>query len=528
MVVVGGGIVGAGAARDAALRGLSCLLLERGDWASGTTGRAAGVMHGGLRFARQRKLHLALECTRERDILLQMAPHLIQPLPVVLPFWDKGRVGLWRVRMGFRLFDLLSMGRGTPHHDLLGPRDALRRVPALRADGLSGAGLFYDSQVLLPHRLVMEHVLSAREYGAACLNYHELTAVRKTDRGFELEVRNHLSGETVGFETRSLLNAAGAWADEVGERVRPGWRPRVRNLKGCQVWIDTDLEAAVWAEVDPAEPPLLVLPRDGPAVAGWVQSPWDGDPAGVRPEPSDVERLAGRIREVLPGALARRGALLRAEAGVWAVPRSREPGTLASLPCVRGVEEDLATPGFFTLLGGNLTLFRRLAEEGVDAACRHLGHKVPSSTDRVPLFGGGFRDRVIFRENLVECTERIPNLPRPVVDHLVGLYGRKCCEVIELGIEREEWRDKVAPGCPDYRVQVIYAVRREDARHLDDVLLRRLRVSLGPDRGLGAAEPVARLMAGELGWDEATVRAEVERFREIVEREMAPVREVEA
>ncbi len=518
VAVIGGGVVGAAAARDAALRGLSCVLLERGDWASGASGKAVGLVHGGLRFARARKFQAALECQKERDVLLHLAPHLVRPVPVVLPVFQGETPGLWRLRAGFALFDLLSHGRGTPHKAILNPGEALRRAPVLREGGLCGAGLFYDSQILFPFRLVLDLMLSAREHGATCRNYHEVLRIRPRNGGFELEVRDGEAGRTQTLNARTVINAAGPWVDEVGRRFRADWNPVARTFHACQVWIDADLDTAVWVDADP---PLLSLPRNGQVVVGWVLSPGAGDD----PRTEEVRALVRRAARYVPGLAPLEGSVILAEAGTWAMPRSATERDARWIPCARSAVGDRRAPGFVSLVGANLSLFRRLAEEGVDAVSRVLGHPVEGSADRVPLFGGGFRDPVIFRENLVECTQRMDRFPRSVIDHLVALYGRKCCDVMELGMDDPDLLETLGPGASDYRAQVAYAVRREDARHLDDVMFRRLRAGLRPDRGVELAGAVADIMARELGWEEARRREELDRFHSLVHAQMAAARE---
>ncbi len=521
LAVVGGGIVGAAAARDAALRGLRVLLLERGDWASGTTGIAAGLVHSGFRFARDRKFHLALQCLREWETLHRLAPHLVQPLAVLIPVYRGGRLSLRRIRWGFRFYDWLSFGSGGPPRQILSAREAVRRAPALSEEGLLGAGLFYDFRCLFPARLVLEHVRSAQEEGADCRNYHEVTSIRRVAEGFELEVEDRESAGRSCVRARAVVNAAGPWIDEVGRRLTPDWPGRVRLLRGTHVWVDADLDVAVWHE---GYPPCFGIPRAQHVLAGWDLAEISAPDEGVRPRAGDLVAWLGEARRRIPGLVPDPSRLLLAETGAWAVPR-KDGRPSGDLPCEYEAVEEGGISGFVTLAGGNLTLFRRLAENGVDAVCKRLGVNRPGTTDRTPLAGGGFRDQVIFRENLVECTENLPRIPRPVVDHLVGLYGRKACEVLELGLSDEELRERVGPDAQDHLAQVVYAVRAEQARHLDDVLLRRLSTTIRPDRGLGVAEAVSRVMARELGWEEPRRREELERFRAQIGAQMDAVRE---
>jgi glycerol-3-phosphate dehydrogenase len=521
LAVIGGGITGAGVARDAALRGLSCLLLEKNDFSAGTSAKTTRLIHGGLRYLERGDLQLVAESLRERETLLRMAPHLIRPIPILLPVYAGDRRPLWKIRAGLTLYDLLSLGKGTPHYGVLGRREALRKSPGLNPDKLLGAGLFYDYQILLPERLVLENIFSAREHGAYCLNYHEVLAISEEDGGFGLQVRDRQTGSEHRFTARVVVNAAGPWADQVGARYRSDLAPKVRATKGAHVVVDADLDHAVFTASPRDERLFFSLPLEGLTLVGTTDTFWEGTPDGAAPDADDVDYLLEGLQKLLPGRRFQGSDVLWAYAGLRPLALTGKKASPSSLSRRHVLHREGPEGRFLTIVGGKYTTFRKMAEEAVDAACRALAFPVPGSTERVPLFGGGLADAVIFRENVCECTQKIPNLPREVVDHLVSLYGRRCCDVIDVGLERPEWREILAPGYRDYRAQVAYAVRREDAHHLDDVLLRRLRTGVSLDLGLSAAPEVARIMADELGWDEGTRRAELERFREILQREMA-------
>jgi len=521
LAVIGGGITGAGVARDAALRGLSCLLLEKGDFGSGTSAKTTRLVHGGLRYLESGDLHLVSESLRERELLLRMAPHLIHPIPILLPVYAGDRRPLWKIRAGLWAYDLLSLGKGTPHYRVLDRRGTLRKSPVLHAEGLRGAGLFYDYQIPFPERLVLENIFSAREHGAYCINYHEVTRVAEQEEGFRLDVRDVLSGAAHHFSARVVINAAGPWADRVTSLYREDLARKVRLTKGVHVVVDADLDHAVLTASPRDDRLFFTIPLEGLTLVGTTDTFWEGDPDQVAPAAEDVDYLLASLQKLLPGRRFGAEDVLWGYAGLRPLALTRRKGAPSSLTRRHVLHREGPQGRFLTIVGGKYTTFRKMAEEAVDAACHILKRSVAGTTDHVPLFGGGLKDRIIFRENLCECTQRIPDLPREVVDHLVGIYGRRCCDVIEVGLGRTEWREAIAPGLLDLRAQVAYAVRREDAHHLDDVLLRRLRASVSLDLGLSAAPAVARLMADELGWDEAGQRAEVERFRHILARDMA-------
>lgn len=522
VIVVGGGITGAGIARDASLRGLSCLLLERADFSSGTSSKTTRLVHGGLRYLEHGDLHLVAESLRERELLLHMAPHLIHPIPILLPVYRGDARKLWKIRVGLRLYDLLSLGKGTPHYSILPPRSVLRKAPFLAEEGLRGAGLFYDYQVPLPERLVLESIFSAREHGAYCLNYHEVTDIEEEDSGLRVRARDVLDGSDHAYSARVVVNAGGVWADRISALYREGLAPKVRPTKGAHIVVDADLDHAVFSSSTRDNRLFFTLPLEGLTLVGTTDTPWVGDPDGSDPDSDDVDYLLQGLRSLHPGRDFRSSDVLWAYAGLRPLAVSRRVGDPSSLSRRHTLHREGRDGRFLTIVGGKYTTFRKMAEDTVDEACAILKRPIRCSTAQVPLFGGGMRDRVIFREHLCESTQKIPHLPRHVVDHLVGIYGRRCCEVIDLGLENESWRERITPDYPDYRAQVVYAVRHEDAHHIDDVVFRRLRMGISPDRGLSGGEIVARLMAEELGWSENEYRQELERFQARVAAETHP------
>lgn len=521
VAVIGGGITGAGVARDAALRGLSCLLLEKGDFAAGTSSRTTRLVHGGLRYLETGDLHLVAESLRERELLLRMAPHLVHPLPILLPAYRGDRRPLWKIRLGLLLYDILSMGKGTPRYGVLGPREVLGKAPPLQEAGLLGAGFFYDYQIPFPERLVLENIFSARENGAYCLNYHEVRAISDHADGFALQVRDELTGAAHEFHARTVVNAGGPWADQIGARYRDDLRRKVRATKGAHIVVEADLGHAVLTASPEDERLFFTLPLEGLTLVGTTDTFWEGPPDEARPEAEDADYLLAGLRKLMPGRSFDRSDVLWGYAGLRPLALSESKGAPSTLTRRHVVHREGPGGRFLTIVGGKYTTFRRMAEDVVDAACRALGVNRGCTTDRVPLFGGGLKDRVIFRENLCECTHRLPDLSRDTVEHLVTMYGRRCCDLIDVASREPYWRELIHPAYGDVRAQVAYAVRQEDAHHLDDVILRRLRMSVSPDLGRTAAEPVARIMARELGWDEGTIRAEVEAFLATLERDMA-------
>ncbi len=459
-----------------------------------------------------------MACLRERDLLLEQAGHLLRPLPVLLPIYRSGLRKLWKLRVAMRLYDAIGVDSLGQTHRVLGRRQTQDLAPELPAEGLEGAGLLHDHLFPMPERLVFENLLSAQEHGARCLNYHEVLGVRAGADGLDIEVRDVLGGRVLGCRASMVVNATGPWADRTLSRFVPGLPARVLPTKGVHVAVSGSRNYALFSERTGDGQLRFSVPLAGFTLVGATSSPWEADPATATPEPRDVDAL-------LDGALHLRTGpgdtvALWAYAGVRPLAGQPAAGGRTLLDPHHVLYRDGNGGRFLTLAGGKLTTYRRTAEEIVDEVCLGLGVSTESRTDRTPLYGGGTGDRTVFRESLCECTERIPNLPRRIVEHLVELYGRKCCRVLDLALANPGWEEPVAPGYRDFRAQIVYAVRTEHARRLDDVILRRLSTALSADRGTAAARPVAEAMGAELGWDASRVREEVERFHDLVAREI--------
>lgn len=516
LIVIGGGIAGSGVARDAALRGLSCLLVDKDDFSSGSSSKTSRVVHGGLSHLERGEFNLALETMHERDLLVRMAPHLLSPMPLLMPVFRTGPHKLWKVHLALRLYDWANLGRVSGQFEILDPASTRAALPTLRLDDLQGAALFREYQLCFPERLVLENILSAREHGAFCLNYHEVLAIEDGQDHLRVMVRDVLEGTVHRATARVVVNAAGVWADAVSDRYQKGLAPKVHPMRGAHLVIKSGLDRPVCAFSKADGRLFFAVPLEGLLLLGLARSDTPADIDDASPTKHEAEVLAEEFRRLLPRIPVSARDFCWAQAGLHPLAIQEGKGDLF-VPSHRHILRQEGSAGrFLTVVGATFSTFRKMAEETVDAACKLLRHPIPSSTDRVPFFGGGFRDSVVYRENLCEWSKGIPDLPRESLDHLIGLYGRRCCEVIHTSRGCDEWREPVASGYRDIKAQVVYAVRSEDAHHLSDVILRRLRMGLSEDRGLAGAPAVAEIMASELGWDEKTKRSEVEAFEELL------------
>ncbi len=528
VLVVGGGIVGVGAALDAVTRGLKVGLVEQRDLASGTSSRSSKLVHGGLRYLEMFDFALVKEALEERGLLLtRLAPHLVRPVPFLYPLehaWERPYVGA-----GIALYDAMAMtgkyDMGVPKHKHIFRKQLARMAPDIRTDNLHGAIRYYDCQVD-DARLVMAIARTAANNGAHVATRTKVTGfLREGDRVVGVSARD-LEGQ-VDLEIRAkvVINAAGVWTDEVQDLIGGEAHLDVDASKGIHLVVPKDRIRSECGFITKTEKSVLfVIPWDQFWIIGTTDTAWDFDLAHPAASKADIDYLLGHVNRLLKDPLDHRDVI-----GVWAglrpllkpMRKEGEMGETTKLSREHTVANPV--PGLVLVAGGKLTTYRVMAKDAVDHALRHSlgdsGTTPASITDRVPLMGAwGFEART----NQRVAISRSSGLDIGVVDHLLGRYGGLVDEVLALIDARADLAlGEPLEGAEHYlRAEVLYAVTHEGARHLDDVLARRTRVSIETfDRGVTAARPAAELMAGALGWDDAQLEDEVDHYLRRVEAE---------
>lgn len=522
VLVVGGGIVGAGAALDAVTRGLSVGLLEQRDLASGTSSRSSKLVHGGLRYLEMLDFGLVKEALEERGLLLtRLAPHLVRPVPFLYPLtkaWERPYVGA-----GVALYDAMAMtgkyDMGVPKHKHLFRKQLARMAPDVRTEDLHGAIRYYDCQVD-DARLVMTIARTAANNGAHIATRTKVTGfLREGDRVVGVTARDLENDVDLEVRARVVINAAGVWTDEVQELIGGDATLEVDASKGVHLVVPRDRIRSECGFITKTEKSVLfVIPWGAFWIIGTTDSPWDLDLAHPAASRQDIDYLLGHVNALLRDPLDHRDVV-----GVYAglrpllkpVVRKGEQGETTKLSREHTVANPV--PGLVLVAGGKLTTYRVMARDAVDHAIRDVPGALPSITERVPLLGAwGYEARTNQRVAL----SRESGIEIGMVDHLLGRFGGLVDEVLELVRERPALAEPLT-GAPLYlAAEVVYAVSHEGARHLDDVLTRRTRISIETfDRGVASARPAAELMAGELGWDAATVDDEIDHYLRRVEAE---------
>jgi len=505
VVVIGGGITGAAAVRDAALRGLSAALFEKGDFSSGTTSKTSRLIHGGLRYLEGFHVGLVSESLRERDWLATRLPHLLRPVPILIPVYRGDRRGMALVGIGMCLYDFLARRKATPHYGTVPAAEATRRVPGLRVEGLAGAAVFYDYQILVPERLVIENLLSAAAPGrgrpGALVRNH--AAVEEIAFGppagapgkgaIRLRVRDARTGGVETVSAAALINATGPWADRTrrmagleGELLYP--------TKGAHVVLPGASPHALFVASAADDRMFFILPFDGRLLVGTTDTAYPGDPDGAEASPEDVAYLLAGARRILPDAPLFRESPLYTYAGVRPLLKGKGP-TASHLPRKHGVFREGPGGCFVTVAGGKMTTFRKMAADAVDAACEALGRKGACVSADEPFpgeIGGGMEGAETFVRDLAEAHRA----PAALCRHLVSLYGRRAVRVLEIAGETPELLRPLSPASPDIAAQAVLAAREEWAEFPEDAVLRRMHLGITADRGGSALSAVARLLAG--------------------------------
>jgi glycerol-3-phosphate dehydrogenase len=517
VVVVGGGVTGAGAAVDAATRGLSVALIEARDWAAGTSSRSSKLFHGGLRYLEQLEFGLVREALRERELMLtRLAPHLVKPVPFLYPLTHRG----WErpyVASGLTLYDTIGGHTSLPRQKHLSRRAALRMFPGLRDDAFVGAVRYFDAQVDdARHTLTVAR--TAARYGAVVRTSTQAVGfVRESDRIVGVTVRDAEDGQETTVRAGVVINCTGVWTDGIQAMSGGRGRFRVRASKGVHIVVARErITGDAGLILRTPSSVLFVIPWKNHWLIGTTDTDWNLDLAHPAATKSDIDYLLGCVNAVLVSPLTHDDI-----EGVYAGLRpllageSEETSALSREHAVARV-----VPGLVSIAGGKYTTYRVMAADAIDAGGEELLKRVaPSCTDRVPLLGA---DGFFAMQNQIESLGAEYGLHPYRVRHVLDRYGSMIRDVLEPGLADRALL-KTVPGAPDYLLaEIHYAVTHEGALHLEDVLTRRTRISIEyPHRGVESAPAVAELVGAILGWSEEQQATEVAGYVARVEAERA-------
>ncbi len=518
LIIIGGGITGAGVARDASLRGLTCLLLEKGDFASGVTSKSTRLIHGGLRYLANFEIDLVAESLRERAILRRQAPYLIHPMPILIPIYQGDPHGRAVISLGIHLYDLLSRDSDVPHYFTSNREKTLGFEPRLKQEGLAGSALFYDHQILMPERLVIENVVSARNAGAQLLNYIRAEKIESTDNGVIVTARDALSGTIHHYRSKVLINAAGPWIDAVRQAGDINRRKIIHPTKGIHIVMPKLTDQALFVTSRDGRM-FFIIPLGAYSLIGTTDTKYEGDLDDVHADEQDVDYLITESKRVLPRLNIKREAILYTYAGIR--PLAFSGASESKISRKHRIVKEGRSGKIITIAGGKLTTYRNMAKDVVDAACNALGSKAQCVTDRLPLAGSLPMDYDSYIQGAVpELSSRHRASPE-LVRHLIGFYGSRTGQVLDLMKTDDSLAEAISQESHDIYAQVIYSVREEGARTLSDVILRRMHIGMTASRGAAQAEKIAEIAGRELGWGDDERHHRIAEFKKTLAKEKA-------
>ncbi len=511
ILIVGGGITGAGIARDAAMRGYKTALVDKGDFASGTSSKSSRLVHGGVRYLEQFEFGLVFEASRERRTLWQIAPHLVRPLPFLFPVYRDARWPSWMINLGLWMYDALSLFRNFKHHEMFSNQEIARRMQGIDLTNINGGAHYYDGQVD-DARLTLETIRSAHRHGAVMANYVQVDELLKKD-GRVVGARTHetLRGERLDIYARIVVNATGPWTDTLLQLDDPRSPKRMRPTKGIHLFVPRDKIGGDSAVAFPAHSDgrlMFVIPWGQFSIVGTTDTDYTGDFDHVHADVADVDYVIAAAQHAFPDAPLRRSDVISTCAGLR--PLVMQQGKSATKTS-REHEIWTTLSGLVTVAGGKLTTYRLMAEELVNDVGKRLRSesnvvpKQPCLTARVPLVEG----------NAVSASG---GLPADVIEHLDHAHGPEMGRVVEIARRGAHLAHPIVDGLPYIWAEVQYAAEQEMALTATDILERRMHIlNESRDMGISIAPEVAARLGDLMDWDKTEIERELRGYQEQVD-----------
>jgi glycerol-3-phosphate dehydrogenase len=521
LVVVGGGITGAAIAHDAVLRGLSVALLEKGDFADGTSSRSSKMVHGGLRYLKDRHVRLVRESLHERGRLLRLAPHLVRPVPFLMPVYEGGRDGRLKLWLGITAYDILAGSLGIGRHRALSREKLLIDEPLLRRKGLKGGFRFYDC-LTNDARLTLAMVRTAAKNGAAAVNYVEAVALeREGKRATGVRFRDGLTSHEGSVRARVVVNATGPWSDKL--RAMGGLKPVLRPSKGIHiVFPRSRLGLTSSTVIARGDRIVFAIPYGDCTYVGTTDTDYKGDPGDVVADADDVKYLVDAVNDQFDGVQVSPTDIISSWAGVR--PLVADEGSPTPSDVSRDFTIEVGPEGMYSITGGKLTTCRSMAEALVNRVVKQEGKRFgwtagPCRTRSLPLIGGDIDGFEQYAAGAAAALTESWDISPAITHHLLKAYGSEHVRLLAYARRDARLLSPLADGCPVLRAEALFAAEEEMALTLEDFMLRRTELMLfDSGHGLDVAEETARLMGGVLGWDERERRRQVERYKEAVAR----------
>lgn len=518
LAIIGGGINGAAIARDAAIRGLSVILLEKDDFASGTTSWSTRLIHGGLRYLEHFEFELVHESLVERERLLTNAPHLVAPLPLVLPVFRGGAHSPAKLRVGMHLYDILSRGSAMPKHRWFTRAETGARWPEVTMEGLRGAFRYFDAQATFPERLVIEQIVSAVSFGAVALSYARVTGFETSGAVVTgLAFVDELTGTTHQVRAETIVDVTGPWVDDVLGTLDPPPKREIGGTKGSHLFLartGAEPRDAIYAEAASDGRPFFVVPWNGLTMIGTTDLPFDGDLDNVIASDDEIDYLLREASRLLPFLPLGRERVLFTYSGVRPLPAvsASSPGGITRRHFL--VDHAPARTGLYSVVGGKLTTHRSLAEEVVDRVCDDLGSRAKCRTRDLPFPYSPGVGLEALREELIGAFGYAPD----AAARLSAIYGTRSTDIARIAAADSALAAPLAERSLATGAEIVWAFEQEQAVGLTDAVIRRAMAGWEPDLGRAVAKGAAGIGRSHLGWTADRAEAELDEYESYLTR----------
>ena len=535
LIIIGGGINGAAVARDAALRGLKTILIEKGDFGGGTTSWSSRLVHGGLRYLEYFEFNLVRESLREREILLRTAPHLTKPLKMTVPIYSYGSRPYWKIQAGMLLYDILSFDKTLLNHRMLSSQQLRQHFRSINPEDLKGSAEYYDCQAEYAERLCLENILAAQAAGAEALNYVAVTQIqRQGNRIAAITCEDALTGEVFEInqvDQAMVINTSGPWVDQVCGLGRMDHRPaplssqrKIGGTKGSHIVVDSFPGApssALYIEAKADNRPLFILPWLNMYLIGTTDFRYDGDLDKVKANDAEVDYLIAETNRIIPTACITRQDVKFTYSGVRPLPyaEGKKAGSITRDHILYDHTKE-GVANLISLIGGKLTTHRQVGEEMVDAIYQRKGQSAPPCPTRTQFLPGAILPNDLrVSQAFLDYRDRIPQAS---IHHLFSLYGAKASALLALVDESADLAQPIAPSLPDIKAQIVYAIRSEMAHTLVDICRRRLTLSMQGNYGFDALPAITDVLMRYCGWTRAECDRQIKAYRTYMETNCIP------
>ena len=499
VAVIGAGINGAGIAIDAALRGLSVVILDKNDMCSGCSAISSRLIHGGLRYLEYGEIPLVYESLHERRNLRLNAPHLVEPLRICIPIFKGARRGPLMIRLGMIAYDLLSIRKTVPNHEMLNSAEIQAAEPGLRKEGLRAAARYYDAQVKYAERLVLENLLGARSAGAEILTHCEVTEIRFSQGAVDsLSYVDRIDQTKHELSAGTVVNAAGPWVDRVLATAPTGTDRHIGGTKGSHIIVrrfDGAPKDAFYVEAAADGRPFFILPWNDQCLIGTTDIRYKGDLDDIRVSDEEVDYLLSEANRVFPTAGLSRADIHYAYAGVRPLPyQDKGPESAITRRHIIKANRKVGK-GLISIIGGKLTTYRSLAKQAVDKIAKLQKRKLPKCRTRDNLLPGTWG-----REEALERLQSLGVLSDEGVRRLLSIYGGRATDICEICDTNQSLAKPIDGQGRVLAAEIVFVLREEFAKTLADVVFRRIMVGLDADQGRPLYETIADIAASERGW----------------------------